>query len=316
MILVKKATSLPSTCSVVSLFDKLYDMGKEEIEMKIPFQIELSKQRIIRADFFPASHEAEGILIICHGFKGFKDWGMFPYVANYLAKQLHVVTFNFSHNGVGEDLYTFSELDKFAQNTFSRELEDLDLLISHLRQAEQEKISQLAGYNLSTLPILLLGHSRGGAVSLIYAFDHPEKIRAVISWNGLVDVHGLFPNDLREAINRSGRGYTYNGRTKQQMPIDKIVLDDLAEHKERFNIIERAKQANTPIALIQGTEDVERLRQGSAQLVKANPTIRWIQIDGGDHTFKTVHPFQGESTPLKEALACTEEFIHSLHLKE
>lgn len=281
--------------------------------MAIPFRLELEQDRIIRGDFFPASQSAKALLIISHGFKGFKDWGMFPYVANFLAKELHVVTFNFSHNGVGEDLLNFTELEKFAQNSFSKELEDLGALIQFLRSVKDAH-HPLASYELASLPIILMGHSRGGGVSLIYAFDHPEEIKAVISWNGLTNPHGLFPAELREEIMRTGRGYTYNGRTKQHMPIDRVVLEDLEENRERFNIVERVKNCSIPIALIQGTEDFERLRQGSAELIKQNPAITWIQIPGGDHTFKTVHPFQGATPPLTEALQATEKFIHSLDL--
>ena len=42
-------------------------------------------------------------LIFVHGFKGFKDWGFWPYIGNYFAKnRFFVITFNFSHNGIGE----------------------------------------------------------------------------------------------------------------------------------------------------------------------------------------------------------------------
>lgn len=33
-----------------------------------------------------------------------------------------VITFNFSHNGVGENLLEFTELETFAVNTYSCEL--------------------------------------------------------------------------------------------------------------------------------------------------------------------------------------------------
>ncbi|MCK5087881.1 MAG: alpha/beta hydrolase, partial [Melioribacteraceae bacterium] len=42
-------------------------------------------------------------LIYIHGFKGFKDWGFVPYIGEYFAnKGFFVITFNFSHNGIGE----------------------------------------------------------------------------------------------------------------------------------------------------------------------------------------------------------------------
>ena len=70
-------------------------------------------------------------IILVHGFKGFKDWGFGPYIAEYLAKKgFFVITFNFSHNGVGDNLSEFTELDKFADNTFSLEINELNELIS------------------------------------------------------------------------------------------------------------------------------------------------------------------------------------------
>ena len=50
-------------------------------------------------------------IILVHGFKGFKDWGSFPYAAKYFAKEGYfVLTFNFSHNGIGDNLTEFTEL--------------------------------------------------------------------------------------------------------------------------------------------------------------------------------------------------------------
>ena len=47
------------------------------------------------------------VLIFLHGFKGFKDWGHFPMVAEYLARSgFAVLRFNFSHNGTSPDRLT------------------------------------------------------------------------------------------------------------------------------------------------------------------------------------------------------------------
>ena len=39
------------------------------------------------------------------------------------------ITFNFSRNGIGTDLYNITELDKFAINTYSHEITDLKCII-------------------------------------------------------------------------------------------------------------------------------------------------------------------------------------------
>src|SRR6266511_5284140 len=70
------------------------------------------------------------VVIVCHGFKGFKDFAFFPYTSQKLCERgLAVVTVNFSGNGIGDDPVNFTELEKFAQNTISQELDDLEAVV-------------------------------------------------------------------------------------------------------------------------------------------------------------------------------------------
>jgi pimeloyl-ACP methyl ester carboxylesterase len=269
--------------------------------MPYPFQIKLDESRVVRGDLYPSRQVAQATLLICHGFKGFKDWGMFPYVADQLAEKLDVVTFNFSHNGIGESFTEFTELEKFSRQTYSTDLEDLHALIEHIRQ------QQLPLHCCST-PLFLLGHSRGAGVSLIYAFDHPETIQGVISWNGITNVD-LLSEEMKAEMRQTGKTYIVNARTKQKMPLDRVILDDLLQNADRFDIIGRAKTSTVPVLLVQGTKDYDRLLSGSQDLVDANPTVQWEKIEGGNHTFQTLHPFQGPTSELSKALEVTRAFI-------
>jgi alpha-beta hydrolase superfamily lysophospholipase len=271
--------------------------------MSIPFKINVNEERQIRGDFFPSIHQSLGTLVICHGFKGFKDWGFFPHTAEQLTQQVNVITFNFSHNGVGEDPLQFSELEKFATNTYTRDLEDLEILTQHILQN-----SLPIPENITSGPLFLLGHSRGAGVSLIYAMDHPEHINGVISWNGITNVD-LFSQDIKDRMRQDGRAYIQNARTKQEMPLDLEILEDIEQNRDRFNILARASTTKVPIILLQGSDDSKNLREGSAKLIDENPAIQWIQIAGGNHTFNAVHPFKGETLPLKEAITHTSQFI-------
>ena len=63
---------------------------------------------VIRADVRrPARGVPRSAVIVAHGFKGFKDWGFFPYLCESLARDGHlVVSFNTSLNGVGPACWT------------------------------------------------------------------------------------------------------------------------------------------------------------------------------------------------------------------
>ncbi|KRF32116.1 alpha/beta hydrolase family protein [Paenibacillus sp. Soil787] len=268
-----------------------------------PFELCIETDRVVRGDFYETSSQpARGTLIICHGFKGFKDWGMFPHVAQALAEEVDVIAINFSHNGVGADLLAFTELEKFARETYSKDLEDLHAVVNDIRNREGLPPQK---------PILLLGHSRGAAVSLIYALDHPEHIIGVISWNGIANVD-LFSEENKDEMRATGRTYTMNGRTKQNMPQDLEILEDMEHNRERFDIVGRISGAKFPITLIQGTEDGERGIRGSQRLVEQNAAIAWIRIPEGNHTFGSVHPYQGETKPLKEAILETKRTIQGM----
>ena len=76
----------------------------------------------IRVGVHPASEHSAAV-IICHGFKGFKEWGFLPDLADLLAQAgITAVRFDFSHNGIAEDITTYERLDLFERNTWSREL--------------------------------------------------------------------------------------------------------------------------------------------------------------------------------------------------
>ena len=268
--------------------------------MPTDFQLTLEDGVLLRCTHFPAQQSpAVSLIIIAHGYKGFKDWGMFPYAAEQLSQEHEVITFNFSHNGIGDDPFEFTELEKFAINTYDRELADLDALIRYLRREERFR----------ELPLFLIGHSRGAGDCLVYALDHPGEVNGVISWYGVTNLD-LFTAQLKEEMRATGRSYVLNGRTNQKMPLDNVILEDLERQKERYDILKRlANGPRFPIVLIQGSEDGSHLRKGSAKLISLRPDVDWAHIPGGNHTFCTVHPFKGTTPQLDQALQASLVFI-------
>lgn len=263
------------------------------------FEIPAGNDAVLRCSCYPAQSEAKSLIVIAHGYKGFKDWGMFPYIAATLSREHEIITFNFSHAGIGEDPLKFTQLEKFARNTYHRELKDMEILLSYLSQHPK----------FGSLPLFLLGHSRGGGECLLYALDHPEEITGVISWNGITNLD-LFTAEQKQEMKEKGRTFVLNGRTGQQMPLDIVILEDLERQQERYNIQERMKQATFPAILIQGSLDGERRMSESEQLIQVRPDISWVQIEDGNHTYGTVHPFAGTTPQLEQALAATTDFIH------
>ena len=69
--------------------------------LKRTTQISGSAGKPILIDFtYKANAQPKQIVVFCHGFKGFKDWGPFNKIADHFAQQdIIFVKFNFSYNG-------------------------------------------------------------------------------------------------------------------------------------------------------------------------------------------------------------------------
>jgi uncharacterized protein len=273
----------------------------------VPFSLEVGKEdRNIRGEVFTGKPSASTpVLVICHGFKGFKDWGFFPYAAEELATRgFTVITFNFSMNGVGEVPDQFTELDKFARNTYSREQEDLTLLFAALRTGRLPLPD-----DADIQRIGLIGHSRGGANSLLFALDHPAEVQAVALWNSIANVD-LFSPQMKQEMKEQGKTVIVNARTQQEMPILAEVLEDIESHREQFDILGRLSQLHQPLLILQGDEDLAVPVHTAVDIDKRAPQSQLHILLGANHTFGAVHPFQGTTPHLSEALDKTASFFH------
>src|SRR5437773_11577735 len=78
--------------------------------------------------------DARALVVIVHGFKGFKDWGFFPWLADMLCSdRAAVCRFNMSRSGIGESTETFERLDLFADDTYSAQVDDLLAVVQWCR---------------------------------------------------------------------------------------------------------------------------------------------------------------------------------------
>ena len=135
------------------------------------FEVPCRDGLTIRGEAYPAS-PARGSVIICHGFKGFAHWAFFPHLARTLAKSgLTAITFDFSGSGIGPDRESFSEGEAFAHNTFTRELEDIELVEEYAR-----RMGWISG------KFGLFGHSRGGGMAILYTAPEGSNVNSLVTW--------------------------------------------------------------------------------------------------------------------------------------
>lgn len=242
-------------------------------------------------------------IIVVHGFKGFKDWGFFPYTGRYLAeKGFFVITFNFSHNGIGENKMEFTEEQKFAENTFSREISELSEVIEAYRK----------GFfgNTNGRKIGLLGHSRGGAIALLTASVRKD-VDAVALW---ASVAKLDRYSERQKKDWREKGYLQvkNARTGQIMRMNSTLLDDIDQNGSGIlNIRQAVKQLRRPLLIAHGDQDLAVPVREAEELYKwtDKEKTELFKLYNTGHTFDIVHPFESSSEKLERLLEKTASFF-------
>jgi uncharacterized protein len=239
-------------------------------------------------------------VVVVHGFKGFKDWGLWPPLAERLARAgVSAVTLNLSGSGV-DDTGEFVFPERFGHNTFSAELQDL-----------RRVIDALASGGLGVVPpasIGLLGHSRGGGVAVLHAAGD-GRIGALVTWAAIATVE-RWSAPQRAAWRAAGVQEVKNARTGQVLPLYPDVLDDVERNARTLDIEAAAARVAIPWLIVHGTEDeAVALLEGERLAAAAPPARRFLPVEGAGHTFGAAHPWRGATPELERAIDATLSFF-------
>ncbi|MDB4678364.1 prolyl oligopeptidase family serine peptidase [bacterium] len=241
------------------------------------------------------------VVIFVHGFKGFKDWGHFPTVGDEMAKAgFAFVSFNFTHDGTTvENPSDFTDLEAFGNNNYHKELFDTGQVIQGI--VDEGLFSK---FQLNREEIFLLGHSRGGGVSITKTAEN-NLVKGLVTWNSIRDMKRTAA-DLN-AWKRDGVVYVPNARTNQQMPMYYQFVEDYFDQEERYNLELSCGKIEVPSLFIHGTGDTTVPFVDAEKLNEWSRSSDLLLIENGNHTFGGKHPFTEKVLPVdtKTALAAT-----------
>lgn len=235
--------------------------------------------------------ECKGVVVFCHGYKGFKDWGGFAFMSPYFVeKGFAILKFNFSGNGgTVTNPIDFPDLEAFGENTFSQEIADLHFVFDQIKRGSGE----LAHFQ--DLPLHLIGHSRGGGMAILTAESLP--LVSFATWAAVSDFAPRFPADVSE-WEKNGVAFIQNARTGQNMPHLFSFYQDFKANQARLSIPDYAKSIRKPWFLAHGTDDAT-VSLAEAELL-AQWGGKWVQtnfIDGSSHTFGCSQPWISDTLP-------------------
>lgn len=253
-----------------------------------------NRKPILYDVFYNKSNVQKPLVIFCHGYKGFKDWGAWDLMAKaFMNADLFFIKFNFSHNGgTMENPIDFPDLDAFAENNYTKELDDIDSVLDYI-------LNLNSPYNndIDKGHITLIGHSRGGGISIIKASEE-SRIKNLITLASVSNFgkRSSTVGDL-EAWERDGVKYVMNGRTKQMMPHNFQFYLNYKANEKRLNIETAEKELSIPHMIIHAKDDPSVKFNEAESLFSWNPSAKLVVIENSNHVFGAKHPWESSEMP-------------------
>lgn len=241
-------------------------------------------------------------VVVLHGFKGFKDWGMFPPLADRLARAgFGVVSFNVSGSGADErGQFVFPE--RFGHNSFTTELADIAVVLAALDGGE------LGLVRPSSLG--LVGHSRGGGMATLVTAAN-RRISGLVTWAAISHVR-RWSAEQRAAWRTAGRIDVVNARTGQSLPMYLETLDDIERNADgSLDIEAAAARIEVPWLIVHGDADeaVPVLEARRLAECAGRAPVEQLVLPGAGHTFGAVEPFRGMTPALEQVFDATVRFF-------
>jgi dienelactone hydrolase len=268
----------------------------------MPFSLEGAAGEALRGDLrLPPGPGPHPVVLVLHGFKGFRRWGFFPWIGESLARLgFATVTPDISHNGTDAAGDAYPRRDLFLRSSWATHQEDLRRLVAAVRGGALPGAASLDPARLA-----LLGHSLGGALAVLHAAEDPA-VRAVVA---LAPVAGpdRFAPAQKARWRETGRLPIVNTRTGEVLELGVGFLDDAERRAAALDARRAATALPCPLLVVHGDEDTSVPAAEGRSLVEAaiaaGRPARLRLLRGTQHTFDAVHPFAGP-TPALEAAFC------------
>ena len=248
------------------------------------------------------------IVVFVHGFKGFKDWGAWNLVADYMAiANTFFVKINLSHNGVkSNDLSDINDPETFGENNFSIELDDIGKVLDWLTDDNEEY-----RHYYNTEDITLIGHSRGAATCLLRAMED-ERVQRVITWAGAFNIEKYTAMEEDSIWRERGYVEVKNGRTGDTYKIGYQFRQDYLDNSERLSLKTKIQEFDQALMLLHGDDDQVAPISNSKKIHQVVKQSLFLEMDG-DHVFGASHPWTSDVLPedLEDVVNESIEFIHS-----
>jgi dienelactone hydrolase len=229
---------------------------------------------LIQGDLrFRAHSSGAPLVIVCHSFMAFKDWGFFPHIGSRLASTGYVTfVFNFSHNGAVPGASKIVDVEAFAKNTFSKELEDLDAVVEWFSREDN-----VFDGVWDPGAIFLLGHSRGGGIAILHA-SRDRRICGLVSLAAIA-TFDRWTEHQKRIWKETGSYPLARHSAVSPLRLGRRLLDDLENKGEILDIGLAASRIRCPWLILHGEVDgTVPVREAQLLFERANPEKTTLNV--------------------------------------
>jgi uncharacterized protein len=262
---------------------------------------------------YPSVAGPHPAVVVCHGFKGFMEWGFFPSLAELLADRGYVVVrFNFSGGGMRPGGDRVADPEAFRRDTYSLELAELLAVLAAVAgDSGDAGTAPPEGLDRSRVrpgPLGLLGHSRGGGIALLGA-AHPDwigRVGALVTWAAIAEVD-RFTDEQKAVWRHDGELPVVNSRTGQRLALGSELLADVEGNRQALDLTAAAARRRAPWLIVHGDgDDSVPPADGERLYTAAAPPREIERVAGAGHTFSAAHPFTGPNPHLTQVFNATQ----------
>lgn len=227
-------------------------------------------QRLAGILHIPKGKGSFPAVIVCHGFKGYKDQKMMVEISKALAKA-GILALRFDFAGSGESEGEFEDISVSSVGQEVQDLHSATRFVKSLKKVDKKRIG-------------VTGHSLGGGVCFMETARN-KNIKTMVGIAPTIDRKGWI-----KQYERQGRVQYY----QRFFLLDGRRIKNRFIKEGSFRIYSLAKKVKIPILVIQGDKDRSvgcNIKCATKFLKGVSSAKRLVRIKGGVHMFSKKRDF-------------------------
>ena len=260
----------------------------------------------LHGDLHYAGHSSCPILLIIHGFRGSKNWGFFPTIAEELAQNGSIViSWNMSLNGYSDNAQYIDQPENFARNTITQEMVDTQLIIDSILQDDLIISGDIRSHWNGDIHVL--GHSRGGGIGILISAKNPS-IKKLALWN-TISRFGRFTERQKKLWSETGTFPIDETEDGKVIAMNYTYISDLEFHSDEYSPLRAITEVSADILIVHAEQDMTVPIREAHALQEKSHSAHMHSIPQAGHIFGCTHPFTEMTSSLRDAIDTTTAFF-------